>query len=857
MSVRHEDTHAAYHWKLLDPYAPAPNRFDEVFAREGVLRDHWTGIARRLDQLGPREFAHRMEQVRKLIRENGVTYNVYGDPRGASRPWALDPTPLSMSEAEWARIESGLQQRATLLDLVLRDLYGPQRLLHSRRVPPEFLFANPTFLRPCHGLDVPYGRYLYLYAADLARDSDGNWTVMADRTQAPSGAGYALENRVVMSRVFPNVIRDCRVQRLATFFERMRNGLREAAPGNRENPAVALLTPGPQHETYFEHSYLARYLGITLVEDDDLTVRDNCVYLKTLEGLSRIDVILRRLDDHLCDPLEFHTESTTGLVGLVQAVHAGNVTVANALGSGILESPALRAVLPVLCRELLGEDLKLASVPTWWCADPAHFAYVHDYFDDLIVAPAFSGRGWNPVIVATLGRAERRDLLEAVRAQPHAYVAQQRPATSTVPVWTPDGWRARFMMLRTFAVSARPHSYEVMPGGLTRFSESPDSLVVSLQRGGGSKDTWVQTSGPVDTHSLLPAPGRRIDIRRSVSNLPSRAADNLYWVGRYLERAEDSARTIRCVLTRLTDDYGVAAGRELAAVLRGMALVLPSPTTQVWPTEDMDAKLIEQNILAAVFDEAWRSSVRATFIELNRVAWLVRDRLSLDTWRILSRLVDDLPSLSGESAQPPLGDVLVLLNQMILGLAAFSGLATENMTRGHGWRFLDMGRRTERTLHVLELVRSCMAWPGEQEPDALQAALEVSDSAMTYRSRYGTDLQAPSVLDLLLTDESNPRSVMFQVNRLTQHLNALPGERSYPFASRESLIVTRLSADLRLADIYSLCEPDAGGMRSTLASLLLEFSHRIREASDAIARHYFSHTEFSREVAALHEDASE
>ncbi|MCL4692321.1 MAG: circularly permuted type 2 ATP-grasp protein, partial [Candidatus Hydrogenedentes bacterium] len=387
---------------LTEEYAPLGGKYDELLSADGTVRAQWEAYLREFHKLSADDLVRGRGQAARLIEENGVTYNVYGDPQGVNRPWALDLVPHILSSPDWTAIEAGLKQRAVLLNLILSDLYGAQTLVKERRIPPEFIFANPAFLRPCHGLKAPDDSYLQFYAADMTRGAGGDWSVISDRTQAPSGAGYALENRIVLSRVFPNLIHDCRVQRLASFFERFRERLRFLAPHNRENPNIVLLTPGPFNETYFEHSYLARYLGFTLVEGEDLTVRDNSVFLKTLEGLERVDVILRRLDDHFCDPLEFHSESTIGVVGLLQATHSGNVAVANTLGSGIIEAPALRTLLPDLCRVLLGEELKLPSLNTWWCANPEHLAYVKEHIGELHIESAFPTRRAESVSVPEL-----------------------------------------------------------------------------------------------------------------------------------------------------------------------------------------------------------------------------------------------------------------------------------------------------------------------------------------------------------------------------------------------------------------------------------------------------------------------
>ncbi|MCC6489923.1 MAG: circularly permuted type 2 ATP-grasp protein [Candidatus Hydrogenedentes bacterium] len=835
-----------YRGTALAAYAKLPHTFDELVDARGRIRAQWDGFLSVLDGLSPAEFARRRAQAATIIEENGVTYNVYGDPQGVTRPWSMDLAPQILASADWQALEKGMQQRATLMSLILSDLYGEQTLLREKRVPPELIYANPAFLRPCHGVLDPGNGLLHLYSADMTRGPKGAWTVIADRTQAPSGAGYALENRIVMSRVFPSIIHDCRVRRLASYFDRLRNSLRALAPRHRDNPTIALLTPGPFNETYFEHSYLARYLGFTLVEGEDLTVRDNCVYLKTLEGLEQVDVILRRLDDHYCDPLELHSESTIGLVGLLQAVHSGNVAVANALGSGLLEAPALRALLPDLCRHFLDEDLLLPSVRTWWCAAPKHLEHVRAHADELVVEPAFPSPRWEAAQVSMLARADRDALLAGIEAKPYAYVAREPVAASTVPVWTGTGWEPRYTVFRAHTASSGNGEFHVMPGGLTRYSESQGVLALSMQRGGGSKDTWVLSEGPPDTMSLLPAPGEPIEIRRTVTNLPSRAADNLYWLGRYLERAEGTVRRIRCVLGRLTGEGDVAGRIELSGVVR---LLNDATSPGAEDGASRDRASMEADVRAKILDAETAGSVRATFNALHRVAWAVRDRLSADAWRTLNRLVEDLADSVGDGQLPPFGEVLLLLNQFMAGLAAFSGLTLENMTRGQGYRFLDMGRRIERSIHTLALLRGGLARAGETEAAMLQALLEICDSTLTYRARYGANLQTPAVLDLLLTDDSNPRSVMFQIGALKEHVSHMPREKAYPFMSAEQQGIVRVESELITVDIHLIAETGDNDGRSQLEARLVNWEERFREISDALARHYFSHTGTPQQIA--------
>ncbi|MFO0928455.1 MAG: circularly permuted type 2 ATP-grasp protein [Gemmataceae bacterium] len=434
----------------------------------------------------------------------------------------------------------------------MRDLYGPQQTLAEGLLPADLVYGNPAFLRPVHGIPLPLGHYLHLYAANVCRDAAGYFWVLGDRSQCPSGAGYALENRIVLSRMLPESYRDCRVQRLAPFFNTLRDTLRALAPRRTDAPHIVLLTPGPYNETYFEHAYLARYLGYPLVEGGDLTVRDNRVFLKVLDGLKPVDVIFRRLDDDYCDPLELRHDSFLGVPGLVQAVRTGTVAVANALGSGLLETPALLAFLPALCRRLLNEELRLPSVATWWCGQPRECEYVITHLDELVVKPALSGLRMEPVFGNRLSREARAELIDRIRARPRAFIGQQRIDLATSPVLAGERGEPRAVVMRAY-LAARGDSFAVMPGGLTRVSASADSMVVSMQRGGGSKDTWVLAAGPVSPFSLLRPDSLPVELNRGGNDLPSRMADNLYWLGRYAERAEGLTRLLRDVLVRLTE----------------------------------------------------------------------------------------------------------------------------------------------------------------------------------------------------------------------------------------------------------------------------------------------------------------
>ena len=821
------------------PYAASPGFYDEVLAANEEVRPHWRKLAEALAGMGHDGLARRWHDGLRLIHDNGITYNIYSEPQDAVRPWQLDPIPLVMDPEEWKSIEAGIIQRAMLFNTALADLYGAQRLLREGHLPCELVFPNPAFLRSCWGIVPQEGVFLHTYSADLARSPDGQWWVLADRTQAPSGAGYALENRLVTTRVLPDIFRASHVRRLANYFQAYRNALLRMVPVKRENPRIVVLTPGPYNETYFEHAFLARYLGYTLVEGGDLTVRENSVFLKTLGGLLPVDVIVRRQDDHFCDPLELRSDSMLGVPGLVQAVRLGTVSVANALGSGLAESPAYAAFLPGLCRQLLGEELKMPTVATWWCGQEAPLAYVAEHLDDLVIKPTFPGTREDPIFGAELSAGEREQLLARLRARPERYVAQEQVALSTVPVWEEGSLRPRHLVMRVFAVSTGG-SYAVMPGGLTRISAALSNMVVSMQRGGGSKDTWVLGEGPAPEFTLLRPPAHPLEVSRATFDLPSRVADNLFWLGRYTERVEAVVRIARAILGRVFQEGDAArtAGLNLGLHVLQASGFLREQTGQGSP---------ERTLMEMMYDPG--SGLAASIHRVRGVAGLLRDRISVDAWLILNQL-DQQFSAPAPTEMLRVGAAQDRLNHVIITLSAFAGLVMEGMTRGDGWRFLDIGRRVERALQMAELLRYSLARDSTPEVGVLEAVLDIADSSITYRSRYLTSLQTDLVLDLLLADEANPRSIAFQLAQLQEDVDQLPASHTAIRRPPEARLALSLLTGVQLADVRELVREGATGPSPALESLFVRLITDLNRLSETLTRAYFSHSPQSRQLLA-------
>jgi len=830
---------------LFEGYGFPVSSYDEMCAAPGQVRDHWSYLASSLNDLGGGELQRRREEAWRQIRDNDVTFNIYGDPRGMGRPWELDLIPLLVGSDEWRVIEVGLMQRAELLNLVLNDLYGPQQLLQKGLLPPELVYAHPGFLRACVGVPLNAPRSLLFYAADLVRAGDGQVQVLSDRAQAPSGAGYALENRMVVSRVLPSLFRDSHVHRLANYFRTVRHALNSLSPTPDDEASIVLLTPGPANEVYFEHAYLASYLGYTLVQGSDLLVRDGRVWMTTLDGLRPVDVILRRMDDSYCDPVELREDSCLGVPGLVSVARAGRVGIANPLGSGLLETPALLPFLPRLARHFLGEDLRLPSVSSWWCGNRRDCSYVLANLERLVIKPVDRGVGFRFVFGSDLSRAEREDLARRIRTRPHLFVGQEPQSMSTAPVLVDDGVEPRRSVMRSFLV-ADEHEYHAMPGGLTRVSADADKLVVSSQAGGASKDTWVLATEP-ERHSSLWLESRQTrHVFATSGELPGRVADNLYWLGRYAERAEFTSRLLRLGLQFMVtgEDENSTCMECLLQALRQLA-----PAT-IAAAGNASVAGREEELLWLIQDENRPGSLAQTLRALLLSARSVRDRLSTDTWRVINDIDEEQRSLLGiKPAQ--LFDALDDMDNLVQAFTAFSGLTQENMTRGRGWLFLDMGRRIERALLTTRLLRALLAPLGEKGEEAvlLESLLAVVDSLMSYRRRYRQGMQTESLLELIVYDERNPRSLAYQLTRMEEHVADLPREQDKGIRSELGRLTLEAATMVRLADIKRLAEAAAdSGRREVLEQFLSVLGGRLPALSDALTAAYFRAAETPQQL---------
>jgi uncharacterized circularly permuted ATP-grasp superfamily protein/uncharacterized alpha-E superfamily protein len=855
---------------VLDRYLEAgPEGFDEFAGPDGTPRSAWADLVDGLPQAAD-DLASARREVARLLEDDNVTYtpspassrSIADPPAEAAvadleqpRPWKLDPLPLVLHDREWATLEAGVVQRAELLDAVLADLYGARRLLARGQLPPAVVLDHEEYLRPVVGAASVVDQRLFMTAADLGRDATGAWKVISDRTQAPSGAGYAMQNRRVVSRVLPELYHAAHLHRLTPFFQAMRVALVESAPSTVEDPRVVVLSPGTRSETAYDQAFVASLLGYPLLEGSDLLVRDGRVWMRVLGKLEQVDVILRRVDSTWMDALELRGGSRLGVTGLLECVRQGTVSVVNTIGSGVLENPALLPFLPELCERLLGEPLRLPSVDTWWCGEEAGRAYVLAHLDDLVVRPVSRGHG-RSVVAGALSREQRERLVARIQAEPHRFAGQEVLPLSSAPTTDADrGLVRRSVVLRSFAVRSG-RSYTVMLGGLAR-TDDEDSAgrgpLVTAPDGGVAKDVWVVSSEAAPTSRVAVARSRAdegsavLPGAASAAMVP-RVLSDLYWFGRYAERAEDLVRLVlACRTASIETDVDVRPGRALEVLLRALTHVSTTyPGFLALPADPAARRAaVMPGLRSLMLDRRRPGSVAQALQALTTNAQGVRDQLSEDVWMVLADMERALATL----ARQPQDQGLHLTEageRVLSGLLALSGIAGENMVRDPGWLLLDAGRGLERALQVLSLLRATLvvSYGPDVDRAVLEAALTSSESIVTFRRRYRGRSGVPAVLELLVVDASNPRSVAYQLQRMLTDLRAIPNTSP---TARPLRLLDRLVETVRLADLVALgtvlppspdAPPEAPARRDALEAFCGDLHDALRELSTAVRHQY-------------------
>lgn len=826
---------------LPSAYDTPVNAYDEAFMEDRQPRPHWEPILRSMENLTAEEMHDRQRRAQRILREDGATYNLTSDPLTPS-VWSLDLIPNIIETNEWLSIEQGLAQRSTLFDLILKDLYGPQELLKNGIIPSEIIFSHPGFLRPCHGVTVPGEHQLLLHAVDLVRNPMGQFQVISDRTQVPSGAGYALENRAVVSRVIANNFRESQVRRLAGFFQSFKNMLSSLSSQWTDTPRIVMLSPGAYSSTYFEQAYLSNYLGFPLVQGSDLTVRNGAVWMKSLNGLARVDVILRRVDDAYCDQAELRADSFLGVPGLLEVVRAGNVVLANPLGSGILEAPALLKFLPAISEFLMGEQLTLPTVTTWWCGDADDLQYVLSNLSHLIIKPTIRRHDTNSIYGHTLTEKQKLSTIEKIKRNPHLYTAQSYIPGSMSPIWLDEKIQARPSLMRAFTVSG-PQGYSVMPGGLSRTGESHKEAIVSNISGSKSKDTWVLAAEPEPQAASI-IEQVLLQDEALQANLPSRVVENLFWMGRYAERAEISMRLLRTIFKQMN---GID---PLPEESRRTLLEMASTQTGCLPGfMEADEELLanpEAELVSIITDGSRAGSIKANLQAMLSCSEQVKEMLSADTRIIINELRDHIHELDRAYTNGLPSAPEESLDSLVTSLLALSGLNHESMLRGLDWTFQEIGRRTERALQTATLLRSSLTkpLPATSQQQILESVLLSVEALISFRRRYRNRARVAYGLDLLMIDGTNPRSLLYQVEQLRKYIKELPrNETTSAGLSPEHKIIIKSLNDIQLADLEELAKiNEKTQSRHALEQLMTELLDQLEQFTVLISDKYFDHT---------------
>ncbi|WP_321448048.1 circularly permuted type 2 ATP-grasp protein [uncultured Cohaesibacter sp.] len=835
-------------------YQTLPGIHDEMMDADGSIMPHWQQWFDAFSRWSPSDRSAHWDELNEVVRETGIAYDLFADPNDARQPWSIDLAPLIIAPEEWQWLKVALAQRARLFNAMHNDLYGHRRLLHEGYIPAALVMSDPSYLRPMRGNQSAYNGVQF-FAADLAKAPDGNWRVLDNHAETPAGLGFALANRIALTHCEGNLFRSSKAVRLASYFQQLQSTLVKRT--ELEDPYIAILSPGPEHPDYFSHAYLARYLGYLLVEGGDLVYQNNRICLKTLAGLKPIDLIVRSIEGLNADPLELNPNGMDGTTSMVQAIRDKGIIMANQLGTSIVENRALAPYLPEICRFLLGEDLMLREAERWWLGDPTSRSHVLANLDDMLISDAHEGSGRpgeaRPATdPAKLSEAERKDLIDKIHLFGNNLVAEKKTGYATTPSWSGETLEPRPFAIRFYG-SRKEQGYEILPGGLS-MSVGEQHAIGLHSPEGLTRDVWVVSDAqPEPFESIWASIARQGSYSRAGRSLQSRIADNLFWLGRNVERIEWQFRLCRQALSRLNEDSGPEEDqRTVVSALN--TLILRAPKAQVFDAGFGGMNEIERLVRTVLYGKNRAYGFQESLAHMHRLTGLTRDRMSSDAWRILNEFFTDHRWFK-EPGFMHTGHVIDLLDKGLMVLAAFSGMAMENMTRNYGWRFLDIGRRIERAENLSGLLNRLIFAPGmvSDAPRRLMFILEVADSFITYRSRYRITPTLPAVIDLLLLDETNPRSIAFQIAALHEHVNYLPKEPESGLRSEENRLILELLTDIQLSEGHKLAQipqfeqgKDIEQIISEecrLEQLLNNQISKLPQLTELLTRRYFTHTE--------------
>ena len=828
---------------------------DELFYLNNGLKPYWNQLFTIIDRLGVSGLEARQKDIDWLLAENGVTYNVYNDPLGMHRPWSLNVVPFVLHQQEWDLVTQGIKQRAEILNLVLKDVYGENKLIKEGIIPYEVIYGHRGFLRQCAGMQLNTEKYLSIYAVDLCRGTDGRLWVVHDRTEAPSGMGYALENRSTLNRILPEMFTEMNIKSHAGFFQELDQMLVDAAPGKMEHPNIVILTPGSHNETYFEHAYMASFLGYPLVQGNDLVVRDGFVWMKSLQGLKRIDVILRRVDDAFTDPLELREDSHLGVAGLLDVVRRKNVSVINPVGSGVIENTGLIPFMHSIARYFLNEDLILPQIASWWCGQEIEKNYVLENLSKLVIKRIDRTNRESIYFGEFLNPEELDALKKVIQQRPYRFVAQERINFSTSPNFSKGAMEPRNIVARAFCIAAK-NDYSVMQGGLVRVSPNTDTIRVSNQRGGTSKDFWILQDTPIVQEVTMRSQKKTPIAISGLNDLPSLTAENLYWAGRYVGRTLVTARFIRVVMRQLAlvqNTREQPDSEKLKVLLKAVTHL-----TGTYPgftakdkdgTNAMDDPM--QEMLAVILDKEKVGSLAHTINMFGNSYYSIRNLWSSDMWRVFKNIQKIWNALL-EGKDHSVNHILKVLNQLITRLIAFMGLIEESIMVQQGLLLYFIGLQMEQSMLTIIKSRALLAIKYNEQVEyyLLEYLLTSHESLNIYRYSYRSHIQLEHMLDLVLLDMDYSRSLTYMVNRLLKDLAHLPHSVEDHQLTNYQQYVMEAFSKLRSAESTELAETKSpyDFKRETLVVLLEELSELLHKTSQAISNTYFNHTDKQKQM---------
>ena len=831
---------------LFQNYFSDKKNYDEVLNANMIINSNWETLLGNINQIGLKELTNKQNEVNWLMAENGVTYNVYNDPKGLHRPWDLNVVPFLIHENEWKLIEKGIKQRSEILNLILKDIYGERQLIKKGIIPHEVVFAHRGFLRQCDQIQYKTSKHLLIHSADLSRGPDGRMWVVNDRTQAPSGMGYALENRYSMNRIVPGIFKNINVKQPNSFFYNFNQMLIASAPQNKDNPNIVILTPGPLNETYFEHAYMSSFLGYPLVNGNDLVVRNGKVWMKTLKELKQVDVILRRVDDVYMDPLELREDSYLGVAGLLDVVRSQNVTIVNPIGSGILENSGLIPFMNAISKYFLNEELILPQIASWWCGQEKERNYVLSNLPNFVVKRIDRSNRESLFFCEFLTAAQLDRLKREILSNPYRFVAQERISFSTAPDFVNGQLEPRKVMCRTFSI-AKKDSYSVMPGGLVRVAPERENLHVSNQRGGVSKDFWIITDEPqTNIQHYAWDTSCKISIS-NINDLPSNTAENLYWSGRYLGRALVTARFIRMVLNEMNDVHYSAKKTEsenlqyLYQSLTNITFTYPGFIGE-GKEETLQNPLTE--IRSLMMDEKRWGSFAQTLQSFSNSYYSLRNLWSKDMWRVFDS-IQKLWRRFKEDNNYSISELTKLLDRVVTRLIAFMGLIEESILVDQGLLLYFIGLQTEQAIMNVAKCRSLLVFNLEEhlQYEVLESLLTSHESLNIYRYSYRSYLSLENVINLIILDKEYPKSLTYQLKRIQKDIDRLPHSKADGNHSECQKIIHEANSKINDLTVDFLTELNKDqSLRENLDASLSELSDLLHNLSLAISDTYFNHS---------------